>query len=126
MNDNHYRIDFQREYEFLLSQERFRRMVEDDEFLDVTEDDVISLLRKMERATRPRSENINIRQKYDSFIHDSEKAFMVIAMSFMNSQSAVLEFYTQIHPCYTVYTKRLVLVNQRRLNHIGTWNNRRL
>lgn len=67
---------YQKELEFYLSQEKYRRMVEDDKFFDVTEEDVQRLLRKMACAKCSREEIIRVRKKYHPLLHDREAEFM--------------------------------------------------
>ena len=55
--------------------EKMIRMVEDDDFFDVTPEDVRSLLLRSGRFF-PREEIIRLRIKYDPWINDREKRFM--------------------------------------------------
>lgn len=66
----------QKELEFFLSQDKYRRMVDDDTFFDVKEEEIKRLLKAMTFARCEREEIVKIRKKYHPMLHDAEAEFM--------------------------------------------------
>lgn len=63
-------------YSNIILTEKEHRMLEDDDFWNVTESDILSLLRRMPRGKFPTEDRIYIREKYDGLFADRESEFI--------------------------------------------------